>query len=274
MHRRQILNRSSVVVAVAVAVAALWLAAGQAQAGLTAYWPLDETSGTTAPNLVPMSTYPDGTLQPSTGGAFPMWVADGMRAQVIEFSGADRQRIDAGVIPALANSDDFSISFWTNQTPGNGGNDVILVSRAETSGGAGWFKFTPTQIEISNDPGNTFANINYVDVPNSVWVHHALVKNGGTFNYYRGGVFGGSSTGAGGLNSVFFQMGGDNGFNESWAGRIDDVALFDMALTLQQVQDLANEVITPAAFLPIPEPTTFVLGLIGVVALSRRRRSA
>ena len=75
-----------------------------ARAGLLGYWPLDETSGTVATNLVPGGT--NGIL---VGTGIP-WMNDPERGQVLSFGAAGiTNYVDAGVLPPISNTTDFQV---------------------------------------------------------------------------------------------------------------------------------------------------------------------
>lgn len=217
---------------------------GSAAAALLGYWPLEETSGTVAPNLVPGGT--PGTL---TNG--PTWTSDPERGQVLSFDGSD-DFVDAGMLPALATTDNFTWSFWTNQVSGgSGANDVALGNRYNAAGGSDghWIKFTPTNFEYQ--PGTP--HINYVDIPDNQWVHHTVVKSRNTLTYFRNGVPGGTTTAVNNVNAVPFYIGGDK-YAERWSGRIDDVAIWNSTLTPRMVELLAAGV-SPLATQPTDDFT-------------------
>jgi len=217
-------------------------ALGTAQAGLLGYWPLDETSGTTAPNAVSAGT--DGTLY--NGGSVgngPAWVTDAQRGQVLRFDGGD-DWVDAGFIPAIAAGDDFTWSFWTYQQQG-ANNDVALGNRYAAGGGGNeWIKFTPRAFEYKTSAAHV--NLDYPDIPQGEWVHHAVVKNGNTLTYYRDGLPAGTATVTTDIASQPFYFGGDK-FAERWQGRIDDPAIWDSKLSSGAVKLMAAGYATPAA---------------------------
>jgi hypothetical protein len=195
-----------------------------ADAALVGYWPLNETSGTVAPNLAPGGT--NGTL---VNG--PTWTTDATRGQVLSFDGSD-DYVDAGMIPALATTSNFTWSFWTYQVNNGGGlNNVALGNRFNASGGSDqWIKSTPSNFEYNNGA----SHLNYDDIPNDQWVQHVVVKSGTTLQYYRNGVAAQTQTVTGNMVSMPFYMGGDK-YGERWSGRIDDVALWNEAVSAPRV---------------------------------------
>ncbi|HON48404.1 MAG TPA: hypothetical protein PLZ60_11705 [Kiritimatiellia bacterium] len=212
-----------------------------ARAGLLGYWPLDETSGTVATNLVPGGT--NGILV----GTGITWMNDPERGQVLSFGAAGiTNYVDAGVLPPIGNTTDFTWSFWAyHQDAAN--NDVILGNRynSDSQAGSQWIKFTPTKFECNIDPS---PHLDYADLPRDQWIHHAVVKRAvdRSLTYYRNGVavittnvtFTSTATGRP------FYMGGDK-FAEWWMGRLDDVAIWDSALPAESIAGLADGTLTP-----------------------------
>jgi hypothetical protein len=210
--------------------------------GLLGYWPLNETSGTSAANLGSSGTA--ATLVNS-----PSWINDPTRGRCISFSGAS-QFVNAGsaTIPQMTLTNDFTWSFWASSTQAAGSN-VILGNRYSPSPGVEWnprefIKFTPVQFEFHRN--GVGENIDYADIgQNSGWMHHAVVKSGNLLTYYRNGIAGGTRTITQGLNNPqpFYFGGEQNG--EYWAGLLDDVAVWTKALTTTQVSSLTTGAATP-----------------------------
>jgi hypothetical protein len=205
--------------------------------GLYGYWPLEETSGTVAPNLVAGGTA--GSL--FTGAT---WVTDATRGKVLNFDGVDGY-VAAGTIPQMTLTNDFTWSFWANSSQSSG--NVVLGNRYSTSGGE-WnprefIKFTPQSLQFHRSAVGE--DIDYADMPLSAWVHHALVKQGTSLTYYRNGVSTGSRLISQGLNNPQpFFFGGDRTL-ENWAGRLDEIAIWTKALPASSIQGIASGTLTP-----------------------------
>jgi hypothetical protein len=206
--------------------------------GLYAYWPMREGSGTVASNLVSGGVH--GTLNGAT------WVSDPQRGTVLSFNGTSAY-VAAGTIPRLGQStSNFTWSFWFKQNAVANGNAVILGNR---SGGVQsplqFIKFTPSNFEYYR--GAPIGFIPY-SVPNGVWRHLCVVKNGSSLTYYANGAVVGSSTAGGDIeaNPLFF--GGDPGAAGEFSnGFMDDVALWTRALSATEVTALVNGA-TPLGF--------------------------
>ncbi len=202
------------------------------KADLIQYWPLNETTGVVAANSAPGGT--QGDLFNGVS-----WQTDPQRGQVAEFDGNDGY-ISAGTIPALATTDNFTWAVWTksSQTPNN---NVILGNRYPD---AGWIKFTTNAFEYRDIAPSFNAGIDYPDFPVDTWVHHVVTKNGPLLTYYRNGLAVGRNNVTAGFPGAPFYMGGDM-LNENWAGRLDDVALWNNALPANSVAGLAEGTYTP-----------------------------
>lgn len=203
--------------------------ARSAQADILGLWRLDETSGTVAPNSVARGAV--GTL---TNG--PAWTTDSERGQVLVFDGSD-DYVTAGSVPALSRYEDFTWGFWarSEQAPDS---RVMLGNRYDGASNNAWIKFTPSRFEYK---GPSHYNVDYPDIGQNVWMHHAVVKEGSTLTYYRNGVQEGASVSAPTdiIAALPFFFGGDSAA-ERWKGRIDDVAIFNDALSQEQIQAIMS----------------------------------
>ena len=217
---------------------------GSVGEGPTGYWPLDGSSGIRAHNL---AGEPDGRLRNG-----PRWVTDPNRGPVLEFDGMDDYVATGISIPRITLERDFTWAFWANsRSPGN--TDVIVGNRYSPTGAdfspREFIKFTSAAFEFHRSGSGE--DIDYVDFPINVWIHHAVTKRGAQLTYYRNGVSMGQQVISNGLNNpqpLYF--GGDQD-RETWAGRLDDVAIWETALPMESIQGLAD-----GTFQPNTAPTT------------------
>lgn len=232
-------------------LAALILMAPVSRGALSNYWPLDGTGAqTTAANSVAGGTV--GTL--FTGAA---WVTDATRGPVLEFNGAGGY-VAAGALPELAAATNFTWAFWANSAAFANPAVTVLGNRTPDSG---WTKFTPGNFEFRDLDGTFNTSIDYPDFATDVWAHHAVVKNGSLFTYYRDGVARGSAWGEGTLPAgTPLYFGGDT-VNESWAGRMDEVATWTNALPSSSLKGLVA-----GAYKPNAAPLTYAPALTTVLA--------
>ena len=205
--------------------------------GLLGYWPLEETSGNVAPNLASGGT-------PGTLFAGATWAIDATRGKVLNFDGVDGY-VNAGTLPQMTLTNDFTWSFWCYSTQSS--VNVILGNRT-SPGGADFSpreftKFTPSSFEYHRNA--TGEDIDYADMPLNTWAHHTVVKQGASLAYYRNGSLTGTRTITQGQNNPQpFYFGGDQ-TNENWSGKLDEVAIWNRALTGSQVANLYSGAATP-----------------------------
>jgi hypothetical protein len=210
---------------------------------LLGYWPLDSITSAQTANVAP-----GGSPATVTGG--PTIVSDATRGNVIQFTGTG-QRVNAGsaIIPVMTLTNDFTWAFWANSAVG-ANNNIIVGNRYSTTAGVGWsplefIKFTTSQFEFYHN--NAQNGIDYTDIAaNSGWIHHAVVKSGSTLSYYRNGSLSGTTTMVSPVfnhpQSLYF---GGEQTDEYWNGKLDDVAIWNKALTGAQVAALAGNTVNP-----------------------------
>jgi hypothetical protein len=200
---------------------------GSSAVGLYAYWPIRQGSGTVLSNLVAGGT--NGAIYGAT------WVDDPQRGTALSFNGSSY--VAAGSIPRMGQAtSNFTWSFWYKQSPGNGVNVVVLGNRyGGVASPLQFIKFTPSNFEYYRD-----ANIGFIPfaIPDSRWLHLAVVKRGATMTYFTNGVAVGTSAAGGDVEANPFFIGGDPG-GEFCMGLINEVSLWSIALTTNQVGALA-----------------------------------
>jgi hypothetical protein len=221
--------------------------------GLISYWAMDDAPGSAvAANAV--AGGPAATLHGSVGSAIAFVSDTAPRGKVlrVNMSGpttnAAGSWVQAGTLPAMTLANDFTWAFWARSNDG-ATNNVIFGNRYADVGTTDFnprefIKFTPNAFEWHVDAAGQ--NIDYADVPNGQWIHHAVVKRGASLTYYRNGIPAGEAAiTAAPLNPQPLFMGG-NGPNESWAGHLDDVALWNKAVPADALAALAADAYTPA----------------------------
>src|SRR5690606_35549236 len=111
----------------------------------------------------------------------------------------------------------------------NGGNNVVVGNRFSPTGGdftpAEWIKFTPSNFEFQSNGAGRGAGYGG-NLPVNTWTHLASAKRGNLLMTYVNGVIRNTNYITSGVNNQQpFYFGGDK-TQESWAGRLDDVATF------------------------------------------------
>lgn len=231
-------------------IAGVLLFSSSSQADLLGFWEFEEGSGIVATDSSGQGN--DGAINNPNNGlgeGGSVWVMDEIRGSVISFDGtADGAFvfIGADTIPVLSFDVDFTWAFWTRQTEGKTENNIIVGNRMSVDAvdftPRQFIKCTPTKFEYHTE-GNGNDNLDYADIPDNAWVHHVVVKKGTLLTYYRNGVAGVTHTVTQELydaQPLFF--GGDNegAEGEKWQGYLDNVRIYNEALSAQAVADLYN----------------------------------
>ena len=220
--------------------------------GLYSYWTMDDAAGSpTAANSVAGRIA--GTLNGAPGTAVDFTTDAAPRLKVLRVNldaasvNTTGSWVDAGLLPAMTTATNFTWAFWAKSTDG-ATSDVLLGNRYNGPGATDFtprefIKFTTSSFEWHRN--GTAEDLNYTDIPNSSWIHHAMVKAGPLLTYYRNGAATGTLTiSEAPVNPQPFFMGG-NGAAESWSGWIDDVALWERALPASAITALAANTQSP-----------------------------
>jgi len=189
--------------------------------GLISYWKLDEGAGNTAYDSAGNN---DGTIY---GAQWTTGLFDG----ALSFDGSN-DYVSAGTIPELRTTDSFTWSFWVNLKNGNGSTNIIVGNRAQTTG-FHFIKFTPTMFEYYNYGHD--GSINY-SVPTDRWVHLVVVKDSANLTYYSDSSVVGTGIVSQDMPSNLLYFAGDPGYGEYSACRIDEVAIYNRALSAEEIE--------------------------------------
>ncbi len=226
----------------------LFLGAVSHAQGLVGFWGFDEGFGDMAVNSGGQGNNATiANINNGLGDNGSVWVNDPERGSVIGFAGeADSAYGLAGdaVIPVMAADVDFTWAFWAKQAEGNGDNEIIFGNRMGVDNAdftpRQFIKFTPTKFEWHMN-GNGDDNLDYEDIPNDVWIHHAVVKRGDLLTYYRDGAEGGTQIITQRMaDPQPLYLGGDNqgSRGEKWAGYLDNARIYNRALSAGEIAEL------------------------------------
>lgn len=135
------------------------------------------------------------------------------------------------------------------------------------SAGSDFAAFAGSGVEDANGSGALFGS----------WVHLAVVYNGAASGLYVNGVldstFNDLTTTQPGLTQGLF-IGTNNYFDEDFDGLVDDVFVFDRALTAAEVATIHADGFAAPAPVPLPAGLPLMLGgMIGFAALRRAQKS-
>ncbi len=223
------------------------------QDGLIAHWTADDTGEDATTNnndgtLIGNTTYTTGVI----GSAFSF---DG--------SGDYVQVPDSSLWTFTG---DFTIGLWANFASNPGGSvgqaGSIFIGHDEGGGTQNkwWFGLGGGQLNFHiNGPGTGLAFLALTDFnPNlEQWYHLSVTRSGNNFTTYIDGTAGTVQSGTLAIPNAntFITIGQAEGFFHH--GAIDDITLYDRALSLSEINTLAT----------IPEPTSALLLLLAAPLL-------
>lgn len=209
--------------------------------GLVGWWTFDETTGTSA-----FDSSWNGNVGTATGTTI---IPNCARSVCRQFNGSGN-KVTPGAKNYVASGTGFTYSAWLQL------NDFSLQQfpvaiQLQDSGGNPWEVFYSnfvgyTGINFGSNLGwaNGYTN---VAAPTGLQFHHLLITyNGGTqatlgnYAMYLDGVSQSLSAASSFASRSNANLIGDDGGNNFWDGKIDDIRIYNRALTAQEVKDLYN----------------------------------
>jgi subtilisin family serine protease len=190
--------------------------------GLFAYWKLDETEGTIANDSVADN---DGTLNGN-----PVWESAGGKINgALEFNGIDDYVSAPFILDPAAGA--FSVFAWVK----GGGPEQAIISQA---GGVNWLAAGTSQGKLMTElkAAGRYGTLLFSEavIIDGEWHRVGLTWDGTNRILYVDGVEvakGAQSTLAGSAGGLYFGVGKDRGAGSFWSGLIDDIKIYDRALT-------------------------------------------
>lgn len=249
-------------------IAPLALAASPVHAALTAYWNFDG-------NTIDQVSTNAGTLNGSAATNGTALAPNSSSSLSLPVSGS---YLDTGINGGLGGTGSFTVLAWINTTTSVSAG---VFSYSPTSGGLGGADLRlliqgngDLRVEMSQGAGFDLSAAGALNDGNTHMI--AAVFNSSTGNsfqdidLYVDGTFYDVTSGTDhsiSLGSDVVLIGRDqiNPTNRPFVGEIDDVAIYDEALTLAALNNLATN--------GIPEPSAALLGAVGTLLLLRRRRA-
>ena len=233
-----------------------FLAPASLHASVVGHWALDDPVGTSGTGVVIDSeNFRNGTTvgPPTFGGAG----ANANTGTSASFPGTSR--INVPYNPNL-NPASFTATAWAYANNTAGAQSVV-TSRSESGGTKGYILYNiNNRWEFWTGKGSGWDVLTGPAVTTGTWTHLAISRDAGagTKTLYVNGV---PNTAAGNYvpntnQDLHIGSGGNAGTQFYFDGRIDDVVLFDEALTTAEVVDVRdNSVPDPIIPGPVPYPT-------------------
>jgi hypothetical protein len=196
-----------------------------------AHWKLDETSGTTAEDSIGTN---DGTL---TNG--PVWQPSGGQIGGAVSVDGTNDYVDISATGFPANNASQTLSAWFKYSA-TLTNNAALVSLSNSSNSvvSMGFECCVGWLSVTSFGGAQLVTYNSAPSAN-VWHHMVYTFNGTNHVLYLDGVQVGTSTTAPNTGTPSGVYVGQNGFsNRYFPGLIDDVKIYDRALTAAEVAAL------------------------------------
>jgi hypothetical protein len=215
--------------------------------GLSSHWKFDESTGTIAADSAGTN---NGTL---TGFNFTTnsgWVS-GIISNALSFDGVnDSVSIDSSQINLTNN---FSLSVWLKPQEVSDDHAFLSVRSLYQASGLRFF-VSDNSLFLQGETaagwqGNNFANNAFQD---GLWYHVAVVYDNSILSVYLNGTLQGSTNWGGDfvMNPAYASRIGTEG-SYYFKGVIDDMMVFQRALTAPQVQALYQSADQPPVFTPI-----------------------
>jgi hypothetical protein len=170
---------------------------------------------------------------------------NGVANQAYSFDGIDNYIATNSLLNA---SEDFSFSCWVNSN--NNSNQTILNTIPHTiiAFGINAWWVGAGNISFLYGTGDSFGWLNnnyYFPNPNlfqGVWVNHLIVKNGLNWKFYQNGVlihnYNAPSNPASTISQLVFGHCDPSTCSETFNGKIDDIGMWNRALTECEIQNL------------------------------------
>ncbi len=228
-----------------------------AEAGLVACYQMEEGSGALIYDGSPAGN--DGT---TAGG--PAWVTGKIGSYALTLDGAT-QSVSITDDDSLDLTTAFTIAGWIK--PGKSGTQYLFkkadhdfTDGYELSLSSGTLVFVRVNQKTSGDTYRINSTTAY-PIDGNTWMHVAATYSGSTLRLFINGVQEGGdlSSPAPAINTLPLTLGTQATFMRYFQGAMDDVRLYDRALTLDEIQVLAwlKPVVSGIPDQVIPEGTSF-----------------
>jgi hypothetical protein len=234
--------------------------------GLVGYWPFNGNANDESGNGN------NGTVN----GATLTTDRNGVANKAYSFDGNDW--IELNLLPAINNSNELAVSVWVKSSGTNSNTNCSVgcwqsyFSRGY-DGGDGFFIYTnqgnnPYFVGNVNGPwagGQGAGNPNNTLIPHTQWNHLLMNYDGVNIKFYVNGSLVGTTpyttnVGVGNTTNAVFGRQFVPNYPYYTVGKIDDGAIWNRALTQQEITALYQSCSNPVATITPQGPTTFCSG--------------
>lgn len=195
-----------------------------------AWWKLDEGSGSTASDAMGMHA---GTLYNG-----PTWIS-GKYDRALSFDGTN-DYVQAAHHPRLSIQGQLTITAWIYKSS-NVGSDALLSKGSSTTDYNYCVGTIGSNLVFTADTGNIYSSS--FSISTGRWIHIAVVykDSSNVVEMYVDGTLSTTRTCNDALrpNTQPLYL-GRTGIGSYWAGRLDDVRVYDRALTAAEIGDVMN----------------------------------
>jgi hypothetical protein len=206
-------------------------------AGLVGYWKFDENTGTTAAD-----SSGNGNTGTLTSGAT---LCPGQIGAAVCLDGVD-DYVQVGAQSSLVMTSAASFTAWIFPT-GAGSHATVGGTILVKEGEYVIARFPNGTIQwgfANSNPGWQFINTGYV-APLNQWTHLAVTYDSGTIKTYANGILVHSYSGSGSIGDQLtaqndFRIGGRQVISQQFQGEIDEVRVYNRALTAGEIGVLVS----------------------------------
>lgn len=207
-------------------------AADSGPSGLVAHWKFDEGSGsTTADSSGNGNT---GTISGAT------WTTSGKYDDALDFDGTN-DRVNVSDDDSLDLTTGLTIAAWVNR--GTAGDEYETVVFKNNSGNSDLVYLMYSESN-TNQPGIWVNSSNFckgTGLSTGTWIHLAVTYDGSNLKVFEGGTQVGEScsyTTAINTSTGQLSIGGNSIWGEYFDGIIDDVRIYNRALSASEIQSI------------------------------------
>ena len=205
-----------------------------ASSGLVAAYAFNEGSGTTVADASGNGN--NGTINGAT------WTT-GQYGQALSFNGSGA-RVTVNDAATLDLTNGMTLEAWVYPTAVGGWRDVIYKEINDI-----YYLMGSSQNGSLPSVGGTFATtaaFGTTSLPLNTWTHLAGTYDGAMMRLYVNGVQVSSRAQTGSIHTStgVLSIGGDGLYGQYWAGRIDEVRIYNRALSQAQIQSDMNTALT------------------------------